>query len=201
MKSFNSEKKSSKNEQMCYKEHFNHKNKREYIKNNSFDSPKIEKGCRVSSVSSARDNDHYFSLFPFRGPFYPIHVLTQPCSISGCGFTSISSAAVPAKPATLLAIVSSWNSFGMVTLNQAKEGKNPTQIPPTNHFSLFLLYYSSSRAVAWFGLKYSYTMSGFKTVKTRNKWLGHRRCLCSTAAKSESSLRPQWFFIQSYSDL
>lgn len=79
--------------------------------------------------------------------------------------------------------------------------KKPTQIPPTNHFSPFLLYYSSSRAVAWFGLKYSYAKSSFKTVKTRNKWLGHRGCLCSTAAKSESSLRPQWFFIQPYSHL
>lgn len=36
MKSFNSEEKSSKNEQMCQKKRFNYRNKREYIKINSF---------------------------------------------------------------------------------------------------------------------------------------------------------------------
>lgn len=36
IKSFNGEEKSSKNEQMCQKKHFNYRNKREYIKNNSF---------------------------------------------------------------------------------------------------------------------------------------------------------------------
>lgn len=51
-------------------------------------------------------------------------------SISGYGFTSISSAAVVDKPATLPAIVSFWNGFGMVTLNQTKKrNKNHLNTP------------------------------------------------------------------------
>lgn len=127
--------------------------------------------------------------------------VTKPCSISGYGFTSISSAERWPNEQPLWLLHHPGTAWAWLHSTKWKEKQKLLKIHHTNQFSLFLLCCFSFRAGAWFGLKHSGAKSCVQTVRPRKEQLGQEVlqecCCCWSWTLSQTTV----IFIGSYSPL
>lgn len=189
IKSFNNEEKSSKNEQMCQKKSTSITGTKGSILNIIALPSKeemLQSTFRLSS--SAGDDDHYFSLFPFRELSCPIHAYLVPSqAVASPAFLQQSTGQT--KASAPLPTASSQNSLGMVTLNQIKGETKTIQNTPDKPILPFftVLFFCQGRCSVQLKAQLCKELCPDSQTQEGRAGTGG----ASVAPEAESCLRPQ----------
>lgn len=174
------------------KKHFNYRNKREYIKHNSFAFKRRDVVEHLQAwLISWRWWSPFFS-FSIQRTSLSHSCVPQLCSIPGSGLTSISSAEHWPNQQPLWLLHHPRTAWAWLHSTKAKEKLKLLKIPQTKQFSHFLLCCFSVRADAWSGFKHSRAKSCVQTARPRKGELGQevlqQHCCCYSWTLSQTTM-------------